>query len=212
MTSQADYLNKARESPEKVISEIERTIIKRFTHAREIVRVKFKKIFAELFEGGTADLYLFDNEKPLDTGIEIIAQPPGKKLQSLSLLSGGERAMTAIALLFAILDYKPSPFCVLDEIDATLDEVNVHRFSLLLDLFSKQLQFIVVTHRRGTHGSGEYPLWGDHGRATGGIQVSLTRPQVQSGIKNLGYTIWNMTPYSLAKVQRTPGQQPIFLR
>ena len=150
LTSQADDLNKARETLEKVISEIERTIIKRFTDALEIVRVKFKKIFAELFEGGTADLYLFDNEKPLDTGIEIIAQPPGKKLQSLSLLSGGERAMTAIALLFAILDYKPSPFCVLDEIDATLDEVNVHRFSLLLDLFSKQLQFIVVTHRRGT--------------------------------------------------------------
>ncbi|NLW46447.1 MAG: chromosome segregation protein SMC [Firmicutes bacterium] len=147
---QSQDLIKAKASLEKVILEIEGTITKRFSEAFQQIRKEFIKLFAELFEGGNADLFLIDPEQPLESGIEIIAQPPGKKLQSLSLLSGGERAMTAIALLFAILTVKPSPFCILDEIDATLDEVNVQRFSRLLELFSKSLQFIVVTHRRGT--------------------------------------------------------------
>ena len=150
LNNQSQDLIKAKESLLKVIGEIERTIIKRFTETFELVRVEFKKIFSELFEGGNSDLLLIDPENPLESGIEIIAQPPGKRLQSLSLLSGGERAMTAIALLFSILEIKPSPFCILDEIDATLDEANVHRFALLLELFSKKLQFIVITHRRGT--------------------------------------------------------------
>ncbi len=147
---QSQDLVKAKESLEKVIKEIEGTITKRFTEAFQQIRREFTKLFAELFEGGNADLFLIDPDQPLESGIEIVAQPPGKKLQSLSLLSGGERAMTAIALLFAILTVKPSPFCILDEIDATLDEVNVQRFSRLLELYSKELQFIVVTHRRGT--------------------------------------------------------------
>jgi chromosome segregation protein len=147
---QSQDLIKAKASLEKVINEIEGTITKRFTEAFQQIRKEFTKLFAELFEGGNADLFLIDPEQPLESGIEIVAQPPGKKLQSLSLLSGGERAMTAIALLFAILTVKPSPFCILDEIDATLDEVNVQRFSRLLELYSKNLQFIVVTHRRGT--------------------------------------------------------------
>ena len=150
LITQMDDLEKAREALLKVITEIERTITKRFVETFAVVRANFRRIFAELFEGGNADLLLIDAEHPLESGIEVIAQPPGKKLQSLSLLSGGERAMTAIALLFAILQYKPSPFCVLDEIDATLDEVNVHRFSKLMELFSRDMQFIVVTHRRGT--------------------------------------------------------------
>jgi chromosome segregation protein len=150
LTEQSQDLINAKDSLLKVINEIERTIVKRFNETFQEVKIQFKKIFGELFEGGSADLFLLDPEKPLDSGIEIVAQPPGKKLQSLSLLSGGERAMTAIALLFSILSVKPSPFCVLDEIDATLDEVNVSRFAKLLELFSKQLQFIVVTHRRGT--------------------------------------------------------------
>lgn len=147
---QSQDLVKAKESLEKVIKEIEGTITKRFTDAFQQIRREFTKLFSELFEGGNADLFLIDPEQPLESGIEIVAQPPGKKLQSLSLLSGGERAMTAIALLFAILTVKPSPFCILDEIDATLDEVNVQRFSRLLEIYSKDLQFIVVTHRRGT--------------------------------------------------------------
>jgi chromosome segregation protein len=150
LTTQSQDLIKAKESLLKVIGEIERTITKRFTETFEEVRNQFKTIYSKLFEGGNADLFLVDPENPLESGIEISAQPPGKKLQSLMLLSGGERAMTAIALLFSILAVKPSPFCVLDEIDATLDEVNVQRFSKCLELFSKDVQFIVVTHRRGT--------------------------------------------------------------
>lgn len=150
LTAQSQDLIKAKESLLKVITEIERTIVKRFSETFELIKTQFKRIFAQLFEGGNADLYLIDPDNPLESGIEVIAQPPGKKLQSLSLLSGGERAMTAIALLFSILAVKPSPFCILDEIDATLDEVNVFRFSRLLELFSKDLQFIVVTHRHGT--------------------------------------------------------------
>lgn len=148
--NQSQDLIKAKASLEKVIKEIEGTITKRFTETFQQIKKEFIKLFGELFEGGNADLFLIDPENPLESGIEIIAQPPGKKLQSLSLLSGGERAMTAIALLFAILTVKPSPFCILDEIDATLDEVNVQRFAHLLELYSKRLQFIVVTHRRGT--------------------------------------------------------------
>ncbi|MGE5606820.1 MAG: chromosome segregation protein SMC [Bacteroidota bacterium] len=150
LLNQSQDLIKAKESLEKVIKEIEVTITKRFIEAFQQIKKEFTKLFGELFEGGNADLFLVDPEQPLESGIEIVAQPPGKKLQSLSLLSGGERAMTAIALLFAILTVKPSPFCILDEIDATLDEVNVQRFSHLLELYSKRLQFIVVTHRRGT--------------------------------------------------------------
>ncbi len=150
LTVQSEDLTKAKESLIKVINEIERTITKKFNETFDLIKTEFKKIFSELFEGGNSELILLDPEKPLESGIEIIAQPPGKKLQNLSLLSGGERAMTAIALLFAILAVKPAPFCVLDEIDATLDEVNVSRFSHLLELFSKELQFIVITHRRGT--------------------------------------------------------------
>ncbi|HOP75400.1 MAG TPA: chromosome segregation protein SMC [Bacillota bacterium] len=150
LSTQAEDLRHAKSSLLKVIHEIERTIEKRFIETFEQIRIEFRKIFSELFEGGNADLFLVDSENVLESGIEIIAQPPGKKLQSLSLLSGGERAMTAIALLFSILSIKPAPFCILDEIDATLDEANVQRFAKLLEIFSKRLQFIVVTHRRGT--------------------------------------------------------------
>jgi chromosome segregation protein len=150
LNTQSQDLIKAKESLLKVIGEIERTITKRFTETFQEVRNQFTTIYSKLFEGGNADLYLADPEHPLESGIEISAQPPGKKLQSLMLLSGGERSMTAIALLFSILAVKPSPFCVLDEIDASLDEVNVQRFSKCLELFSKDVQFIVVTHRRGT--------------------------------------------------------------
>ncbi|HBL69121.1 MAG TPA: chromosome segregation protein SMC, partial [Firmicutes bacterium] len=133
-----------------VIEEIEQTTARRFTDTFDQVKAAFSDIFAQLFEGGQADVYLLDPEKPLESGIEITAQPPGKRQQSLTLLSGGERALTAIALLFAILRVKPTPFCILDEIDATLDEANVHRFADLLSEFSKDLQLIIVTHRRGT--------------------------------------------------------------
>ncbi|MGE5528702.1 MAG: chromosome segregation protein SMC [Patescibacteria group bacterium] len=147
---QSDDLCRAKESLQHIIAEIERTIGRRFLDTFEAVRQVFTSLFRQLFAGGKADLLLLDPGNPLESGIEVVAQPPGKRLQSLSLLSGGERAMTAIALLFSILEVKPSPFCILDEIDATLDEANVARFAELLSSFSRRMQFIVVTHRRGT--------------------------------------------------------------
>jgi len=112
--------------------------------------VNFREMFAELFGGGRADLSLLDESDPLNCGIEITAKPPGKQLQSISLLSGGERAMTAVALLFAIYMVRPSPFCVLDEIDAPLDESNINRFISVLERFVKQSQFIIITHNKRT--------------------------------------------------------------
>ena len=103
-----------------------------------------------MFGGGKADLHLTDHDQLLETGIEIVAQPPGKRPQYLSLLSGGERALTAIALLFAVLRIKPVPFCVLDEVDAALDEVNLTRFTRYMKEFANQTQFIIITHRKQT--------------------------------------------------------------
>lgn len=103
-----------------------------------------------MFGGGHAQLMMVDPKNILETGIEIVAQPPGKKLQSLSLLSGGERALTAITLLFAMLEVSPVPFCILDEVEAALDEANVVRFADFLNKYELKTQFIVITHRRGT--------------------------------------------------------------
>lgn len=143
-------LTEAKEALYKVIEEIERTTRRRFQETFEAVQREFLWIFQRLFGGGRAELILTDTEDTEETGIDIVAQPPGKKPQSLLLLSGGERTLTAIALLMALLKIKPAPFCVLDEIDAALDEANVQRFASLLKDFSEKSQFIVVTHRRAT--------------------------------------------------------------
>ena len=116
----------------------------------EKIQSNFSRVFSELFGGGYAELKLQDPNNVLDCDIDIIAQPPGKKLQLLSLLSGGERALTAIALLFAMLQLKPPAFCVLDEIETSLDEVNVDRFAGFLKRYSDQTQFILITHRKGS--------------------------------------------------------------
>jgi chromosome segregation protein len=121
-----------------------------FREAFNAVNISFTEIFTSLFGGGTARMQLLDEEDVLESGIELVAQPPGKKNQSITLLSGGERALTAIALLFAIFKYKPSPFCILDEVDAPLDEVNTERFVRLVRDFSRDTQFIVITHSRRT--------------------------------------------------------------
>lgn len=147
---QRDDLVKAEDDLLKIIKELANEMIGRFTTEFEKIRVNFVKIFKELFDGGTADLLLLENENLLDAGIEIVAQPPSKKLQSISLLSGGERALTAIAILFAILRLKPMPFCVLDEIEAALDDANAGRFAKYLRRFSEETQFIVITHRKPT--------------------------------------------------------------
>ena len=144
-----DLTNSRRELLD-VIAQINSTTRKLFAETFSQVRVNFREMFAELFGGGRADLSLLDENDPLNCGIEISAKPPGKQLQSVSLLSGGERAMTAVALLFAIYMVRPSPFCILDEVDAPLDEGNINCFVRVLDRFVKQSQFIIMTHNKRT--------------------------------------------------------------
>jgi chromosome segregation protein len=122
----------------------------RFAEVFEAVNAAFQECFTTLFGGGEARLVLTQPEDLLETGVEIVARPPGKKLQGLLSLSGGERALTIVALLFGLLKVNPTPFCVLDEVDAALDEANVQRFAKLLADFSRQIQFIVVSHNRAT--------------------------------------------------------------
>jgi chromosome segregation protein len=150
LRAQKQDLTDAKEKLYEVIAEIDEEMSKRFLQTFEAIREQFAVVFTQLFGGGRADLLLSNPEEILTTGIDIVAQPPGKKLQNLALLSGGERALTAMALLFAILRVKPVPFCVLDEVEAALDEANVSRFAEYLREFSAQTQFIVITHRKGT--------------------------------------------------------------
>ncbi|MFC0328753.1 chromosome segregation protein SMC [Paenibacillus sepulcri] len=150
LNDQKNDLIEAKTTLYHVIREMDEEMSKRFRTTFEAIRGHFVIVFAKLFGGGRADLIMVEPERVLDSGIDIVAQPPGKKLQNLQLLSGGERALTAIALLFAILQVKPVPFCVLDEVEAALDEANVSRFAQYLREFSELTQFIVVTHRKGT--------------------------------------------------------------
>ena len=134
----------------KIISDMTSIMKEQFKEKFEMINKNFAEVFRELFGGGTASLRLEDKDNILECGIEITVQPPGKKLQNMMLLSGGEKAFTAIALLFAILKINPAPFCVLDEIEAALDDVNVYRYAEYLKKFSKNTQFLVITHRKGT--------------------------------------------------------------
>jgi chromosome segregation protein len=145
----ADLTNSKEELLE-VIKKINATTTTLFAETFGKIRDNFRETFKELFGGGKADLALMNEEDPLESGIEITAKPPGKQLQSVSLLSGGERTMTAVALLFAIYMVKPSPFCILDEMDAPLDESNINRFLAMLDRFVQQSQFLVITHNKRT--------------------------------------------------------------
>ncbi|MCE7794635.1 chromosome segregation protein SMC [Salipaludibacillus sp. CUR1] len=150
LTEQRTDLEEAKATLHQVISEMDDEMTRRFRETFNQIQGHFKGVFAELFGGGNASLELTNPDDLLQTGVDIVAQPPGKKLQNLALLSGGERALTAIALLFSILKVRPVPFCVLDEVEAALDEANVARFAQYLKDFSEETQFIVVTHRKGT--------------------------------------------------------------
>lgn len=150
LKGQHDDLIEAEKTLENIITELDAAMRKQFQEKFKEIGKEFDKVFKELFGGGKGTLELMEDEDILEAGIRIIAQPPGKKLQNMMQLSGGEKALTAIALLFAIQNLKPSPFCLLDEIEAALDENNVTRFAKYLHKLTKNTQFIVITHRRGT--------------------------------------------------------------
>jgi chromosome segregation protein len=150
LENQNNDLTASRRELLDVITQINSTTRKLFSETFAQVRINFREMFAELFGGGRADLSLLDENDPLNCGIEISARPPGKQLQSVSLLSGGERSMVAVALLFAIYMVRPSPFCILDEVDAAMDEGNINRFIRVLERFVEQSQFIIITHNKRT--------------------------------------------------------------
>ena len=150
LASQRDDLLKAQGDLMGIIESLQRQMERQFMENFRLMQEYFADTFSKLFGGGHAELRLLDEHDVLSCGIEIVAQPPGKKLQLLSLLSGGERALTAIAILFALLRLKPTPFCFLDEIEAALDDGNISTFADYLRGFSRDTQFVVVTHRKGT--------------------------------------------------------------
>ncbi|HCX65007.1 MAG TPA: chromosome segregation protein SMC [Eubacteriaceae bacterium] len=150
LVQQKADLMEAQEELKRLIKRISVDIESTFSQQFQLIQKEFNRTFKKLFNGGNAQLHLMDEENIMETGIEIVAQPPGKKLKNISLLSGGEKAMSAIALLFAIIKIKPAPFCVLDEIDAALDDSNVDRFAHFLEDVSKENQFVTITHRKGT--------------------------------------------------------------
>ena len=149
LTEQRDDLISAMDSLTQIIEDMDKNIKRNFKESFDRIVINFEEAFKALFGGGTAELRLEDESRPLETGIDIIVQPPGKKLQNINLLSGGEKTMTAIALMCAILKTKPTPFCILDEVEASLDEVNIERFARYLRDF-KEIQFALVTHQKAT--------------------------------------------------------------
>ena len=150
LSRQRDDLNQSLNDLQKAISRINRTTRRRFKETFELANEKFKQVFPRLFRGGQAELRLTDESDLLETGIEIIAQPPGKRLQNVNLLSGGEKALTAVALIFSLFLIKPTPFCILDEVDAPLDDANIDRFADIVRGMTEQSQFIIITHSKRT--------------------------------------------------------------
>ena len=150
LTKQHTDLTEAKEQLRKVIDRINKICSKRFKETFDLVNERFQKVFPVLFGGGEAMLQIVENEEKGEMGIEIIAKPPGKKMQNVTLMSGGEKALTAVALVFSIFLVKPSPYCLLDEVDAPLDDANVFRFNDLVREMAKRSQIIVVTHNKHT--------------------------------------------------------------
>jgi chromosome segregation protein len=181
-TQNADLIA-ARQELLGIIAKINATSRDLFAETFERIRVNFQEMYTELFGGGRANLLLSNEADPLECGIEIIARPPGKQLQSVSLLSGGEKTMTAVALLFAIYMVKPSPFCVLDEMDAPLDESNISRFLKILDRFVSQSQFIVITHNKRTIARADvlYGITMEEAGVSKVVAVRLSRREEEAG-------------------------------
>ena len=150
MKTQYEDLKKAEADLDGIVRELDEGMRKQFSEKFAEIRREFNSVFAELFGGGQGTIELEQDVDIIDADISVISQPPGKKLQNMLQLSGGEKALTAIALIFAIQNLKPSPFCLLDEIEAALDEPNVGRFTGYLKKLTQNTQFIVITHRRGT--------------------------------------------------------------
>jgi chromosome segregation protein len=150
LSAQKDDLEESLRSLQQAIQRINRTTRQRFQETYDLVNAKFQEVFPRLFCGGRAELRLTNEEDLLETGIDIIVQPPGKKLQNVTLLSGGEKALTAVALIFSIFLVKPTPFCLLDEVDAPLDDANIGRFNDMVREMSLVSQFIIITHNKAT--------------------------------------------------------------
>ncbi len=185
---QRDDLYKAQDDLQKVIDDLTKEMTLTFNEGFKTIRSNFSKIFKELFGGGSADLVVEESTTgdPLDAGIEIVAEPPGKKLQKISLLSGGEMSLTAIAILFAILRLRPMPFCVLDEIEAALDDANVQRFANYLKKFSKETQFICITHKKVTmeNADGLFGVTMPEKGVSSIVSVKLSDAMDMEGVKN----------------------------
>jgi chromosome segregation protein len=186
-TQEADLLA-AKESLYQIIAQMEMEMGKRFAESFTQIRAEFQAVFANMFTGGQADLSLSDPDHLLTSGIEIIAQPPGKKWKNLTLLSGGERALIAIALLFSVLHVKPVPFCVLDEVDAALDEANLARFTRYLREFAHQTQFILITHRKQTMEKADV-LYGVTMQESGVSKLVSVKLEVDNGEREVAVAI-----------------------
>jgi len=156
LIQQGQDLKDSIHSTEEAIKKIDEESKTQFLTALQEVNKNFQELFALLFRGGTAEVKLLEPENPLESGVEIVAQPPGKRVQNLTLLSGGEKSLTSLAFLFALFRYKPSPFCILDEVDAALDEANLARFLNLMKAIKHQTQFIIITHNYKTMEVADY--------------------------------------------------------
>ena len=150
LTKQKEDLNKAEDTLLEIINDMDNIMKDKFLETFNEIKTEFKKVFKELFRGGTADIYLTNPDDILETGIELEATPPGKNLKSIQALSGGERTFTAISLLFAILNVRPVPFCIFDEVEAALDEANVDAFGEYLNKYRDKTQFVIITHKKRT--------------------------------------------------------------
>jgi chromosome segregation protein len=200
LEAQNNDLTNSRRELLDVIAQINSTTRKLFSETFAQVRINFREMFEELFGGGRADLSLLDENDPLNCGIEISAKPPGKQLQGVSLLSGGERSMVAVALLFAIYMVRPSPFCILDEVDAAMDEGNINRFVRVLDRFIEQSQFIIITHNKRTIAKADvlYGVTMEERGVSKLVGMKLTAPQ-------------QVSTETFANVEQKPRQQRLAL-